>query len=57
MSARLMMEQPKSTKELTPAERGNIVWLTESGYTPEAIVRETGLPLAIIKARLCEIGY
>lgn len=48
------MKQPKNTKELTPSERGNIVWLSKSGYTTEAIARETGLPLAIVEARLRE---
>lgn len=50
------MKQPKSTKELTPRERGNIVWLSKSGYTPEAISRETGFSLKIIRAYLCKIN-
>jgi hypothetical protein len=50
------MKQPKSTEELTPLESADIVWLYKSGYTPEAIARETGLPLAIIEARLYEAG-
>lgn len=48
------MKQPKTTKELTPSERGNIIWLSKNGYTPEAIARETGLPLPIVEARLRE---
>lgn len=48
------MKQPKNTKELTPSEKGNIIWLSKSGYTPEAIARETGFSLKIIEAYLYE---
>ena len=38
--------------ELTPFERGEIKWLSKSGYTPEAIARKTRLPLNVVLAEL-----
>jgi hypothetical protein len=45
-------------KELKPSERGEIIWLSKSGYTPEAIARELHLPLPlpVVKAWLKEKG-
>lgn len=43
-----------NVKELKPSERGEIVWLSKSGYTPEAIARELRLPLNVIQAFMGE---
>jgi hypothetical protein len=34
--------------ELTPSERGEILWLSKSGYTPDAIARKTFIPLNVV---------
>ena len=43
-----------NAKELKPSERGEIIWLSKSGYTPEAIARELHLPLSVIQAFMGE---
>ena len=48
------MKQPKNIKELKPSERGEIIWLSKSRYTPEAIARELHLSLPVVKAWLRE---
>ena len=40
-----------TVKQLTPAMRGEIIWLLKSGFTPEAIiVQKAWLPLFVVKA-------
>ena len=48
------MKQLKNVKEVTPSEKGDIIQLSKSEYTLEAIARKTGFSLKIIEAYLYE---